>query len=97
MIILGHCPSADNPRTPVNESDCFNKTAPYSKQKGHTGNLCQVDCANLGVCDHDTGICKCFKGFYGANCAMYEGYFFNDTKNEKIIPVELTTDDYYEL
>ena len=32
------------------------------------GNLCQVDCANRGVCDYSTGLCNCFKGSYGPAC-----------------------------
>ena len=35
---------------------------------GEPGNLCHVDCSNRGFCDHETGQCKCFQGFYGHNC-----------------------------
>ena len=37
---------------------------------GATGNLCHVDCSNRGLCDHSSGLCKCFKGFYGQNCGL---------------------------
>ena len=28
-----------------------------------------AQCANRGTCDSATGLCKCFKGYAGANCA----------------------------
>jgi hypothetical protein len=36
--------------------------------RGSEGNKCHVDCSNKGVCDHMTGTCKCFDGYYGNNC-----------------------------
>ena len=33
-------------------------------------NKCHVDCSNRGLCNHANGQCKCFKGFYGENCAL---------------------------
>ncbi|CAN0021444.1 unnamed protein product, partial [Discosporangium mesarthrocarpum] len=27
-----------------------------------------VDCSNRGICDHSTGQCMCFKGYYGESC-----------------------------
>lgn len=39
---------------------------------GGLGNLCQVDCANQGLCDYKTGICKCFDGQYGTSCNIVD-------------------------
>ena len=27
-----------------------------------------LDCSARGLCDYTTGVCKCFKGFYGERC-----------------------------
>jgi len=64
-----HCPSADNPRTNAIETDCEGVTAKNSRFKGAVGNLCQVDCANQGICDFNTGTCQCFNGQFGRDCA----------------------------
>jgi hypothetical protein len=37
---------------------------------GAAGNLCFVECANRGVCDRNTGLCVCFKGYYGVDCGL---------------------------
>lgn len=29
-------------------------------------------CANRGVCDVTTGVCDCFRGYYGGDCSMME-------------------------
>eukprot|EP00605_Chrysophyceae_sp_TOSAG23-4_P001464 GSChrysophyteH1.ASY1.ANO1.1600.1 assembled CDS len=34
------------------------------------GNLCHIDCSNAGTCDHKTGVCTCYEGFYGTACSM---------------------------
>lgn len=26
---------------------------------------CHVDCSNRGICDHGTGVCRCFDGYHG--------------------------------
>lgn len=78
MLLPGHCPSADNPRTAKVETDCGGVTAKNSQYAGATGNLCQVDCANQGICDYRTGTCQCFDGQFGLDCteiqptAVYE-------------------------
>lgn len=69
---LRHCPSADNPRTIVDETDCTNVTAKDSLYMGAAGNKCQVDCSNLGICDHTSGVCKCFDGQFGADCSIID-------------------------
>jgi hypothetical protein len=69
---LRHCPSADNPRTAVDETNCWNVTAANSIYQGKYGNKCQVDCANQGICDYKTGTCKCFDGQYGAACNIID-------------------------
>lgn len=35
---------------------------------GAEGNLCHVDCSNRGLCNHETGQCRCYRGYYGAAC-----------------------------
>jgi hypothetical protein len=37
---------------------------------GARGNKCHVDCSNRGVCDHTSGTCTCFTGYYGVNCGL---------------------------
>lgn len=63
-----HCPSGDDPMTVTIETNCNGVTAANSNAVGSAGNLCQVDCANRGICNYDTGLCQCFNGFYGVNC-----------------------------
>lgn len=71
-----HCPSGNDPMTTADETDCENKkyngaTTPGAHPAGGaSGNLCQVDCANRGICNYDTGICNCFTGFYGLACTL---------------------------
>ena len=72
---LEHCPSGDNPRTPaVDETNCHGIYAKDSIYAGAVGNLCQVDCANLGLCDYKTGKCQCFDGYYGLNCTLIDNH-----------------------
>jgi hypothetical protein len=72
------CPSGDDPVTgDQDETDCEGVRQPDfvfddpQSGVGQPGNLCYVPCSNRGTCDYDTGICKCFKGFYGANCGFF--------------------------
>ena len=67
---LRHCPSADDPLTVKDETNCTAKAAPGGKGVGLKGNLCHVECANRGVCDYETGTCECFSGFWGAACEI---------------------------
>jgi hypothetical protein len=69
---LKHCPTGDNLRSPTDETDCFEVTAANSIHAGEAGNLCHVGCANQGICDHSTGVCQCFDGQYGTNCASID-------------------------
>lgn len=69
---LRHCPSADNPVTNVDETDCGGKAAANSIAVGQVGNLCQVDCSNNGICDNSSGTCRCFRGFYGVDCTKQD-------------------------
>ena len=65
---LRHCPSANDPRTTADETNCEGKKPPYSNAVGLQGNLCHVDCANRGTCDSKRGRCSCFDGYYGDAC-----------------------------
>lgn len=78
---LRHCPSGNDPRTAANETDCFNITmntdgvnANGGAGLGLEGNLCHVDCANRGICDYNTGQCKCFKHFGGPDCTITSAF-----------------------
>jgi len=73
----GRCPSADNPRTNANETDCSVPAkvteglgVTVNRTVGEFGNLCHVDCANQGICDFSTGTCACFEGQYGTDCSL---------------------------
>ena len=66
---LRHCPSGDDPETTDDETDCEGVMADGSRGNGTSGNLCQVDCSNRGLCDYRTGVCKCFNGYYEEDCA----------------------------
>lgn len=53
------------------ETDCLDKSENGAEfGTGVSGNLCHVDCANRGICDHETGLCDCFDGFYGQACTL---------------------------
>lgn len=67
---LRHCPSGDNPQTSTDETDCAGVYAKNSNAQGESGNLCQVDCSNQGICDYRTGTCRCFNGQYGPDCSF---------------------------
>lgn len=71
ILLLGHCPSGNDPITTKNETDCYNVTDSSGRGVGEYGNLCHVDCSNRGICDYETGSCKCFSGFAGPNCGYY--------------------------
>lgn len=64
------CPTGDDPNTAAVETDCYNVPAAGGFGTGAAGNLCHVDCSNRGTCDHLTGKCKCWTGFYSENCAL---------------------------
>lgn len=80
---LKHCPTGDNPRTASNETDCSGKKAKDSIYHGETGNVCQVDCSNQGLCDHRTGECRCFDGQYGIDCAISDPTLVYDEWNSR--------------
>jgi hypothetical protein len=73
---LRRCPSGDDPQTThVDETDCSGKVQKDggvdvlgSGLTGAAGNLCHVDCSNRGLCDFQTGTCRCFPGYSGSNC-----------------------------
>ena len=37
----------------------------------------QVDCANRGLCNYKTGLCSCFDGYIGENCATINTLSFH--------------------
>ena len=67
---LRHCPTGDNPSTVVDETNCTGVALFTGGPVGLTGNKCQVDCSNQGVCDYNTGVCKCYQGYWGVNCGI---------------------------
>ena len=69
---LRHCPSNDDPRTILVETDCSAVPAKDSYYVGESGNVCHVDCSNRGICDYSTGLCKCFDGQYGNDCSVLD-------------------------
>jgi hypothetical protein len=65
------CPSGDDPTTgSVDETDCYGKSqrGNSNDELGLPGNLCHHECSGRGLCDYDTGVCKCFPGVEGSNC-----------------------------
>ena len=68
---LRHCPSADDPKTIIDETECETNQPPGGGANNATaGNKCIVECANNGICDHEKGACLCFTGFYGETCSL---------------------------
>jgi hypothetical protein len=39
-------------------------------QVGSAGINDSPECSDRGVCDYSSGVCKCFKGYAGIDCAM---------------------------
>lgn len=69
------CPSGDDPMTEIDETDCENKiqnnenlTIIEGIGMGKPGNICHVECANRGICNHNNGQCQCFTGYTGLAC-----------------------------
>lgn len=65
---LRRCPSGDNPDTPADETDGFEKTATGGTGVGKAGNLKHHDCSGKGNCDYKSGSCKCFNNYWGKAC-----------------------------
>jgi hypothetical protein len=67
--MMRRCPTGDNPDTgETDETDCELVVAEGGFGTGATHNKCHVDCSGRGVCDYDTGLCDCFRGFWGEAC-----------------------------
>ena len=63
--------------TTVDETDCQGKSqngASASGSTGAAGNKCHVDCSKRGLCDYSAGVCECFAGFGGPNCATINDF-----------------------
>ncbi|RYH30297.1 hypothetical protein EON65_05635 [archaeon] len=54
------------------ETNCTGVIAKDSAYAGQEGNLCHVDCADQGICDHSTGTCQCFDGQFGDDCSIID-------------------------
>ena len=95
---LRRCPSGNNPYSNKIETDCFRKTQTVDgmvvqfggREVGRLGNVCHIDCSNRGICDYNTGTCKCFEGSWGDDCSQLANagnsradysnfYLYNDT------------------
>mmetsp|Transcript_44500 Transcript_44500/g.72580 ORF Transcript_44500/g.72580 Transcript_44500/m.72580 type:complete len:596 (-) Transcript_44500:346-2133(-) len=72
---LRRCPSGDDPMTSeIDEEDCEGVAAAGGRGVGKEGNRCHHECAGRGTCDYTAGLCSCFPGFYGHNCALKDPY-----------------------
>jgi hypothetical protein len=79
FLLLGRCPSGDNPFTTLNETDCEALNQTRGTGIGFYENYCHHDCSGRGLCDHSTGRCSCFEGSMGANCAGLASPFLDIT------------------
>lgn len=61
-VLADGSPDRTNPGTGV--------TGALGVDFGAVGNKCHVDCSNRGICDRASGLCKCFRGYYGQNCGL---------------------------
>jgi hypothetical protein len=49
--------------------DCSQKECPSGADPLHGyGNEAGRDCSGRGICNYQTGLCRCFSGFYGEAC-----------------------------
>ncbi len=70
---LRRCPSGDNPDTIDNETNGFGVRCSLDTHDGTNGidgNLCYNECSGKGTCDYTHGLCTCFDGYGGHNCAL---------------------------
>lgn len=62
--LVGGDPNLASPTTGIDTS------LVAGQDYGASGNLCHVDCSNRGLCDHQSGTCRCFRGHYGQACQL---------------------------
>lgn len=58
---LKECPSGSDPQQGPDG---------YGYNWDRTNTMEYRDCSGRGVCDYDTGLCQCFRGFFGEDCSL---------------------------
>lgn len=53
-----------------NHRDQVDSTTTCTTTSPRDGNTEESPCSNRGLCDYETGVCKCFKGFYDDDCSV---------------------------
>lgn len=68
-LLTLHCMDAGS----TNFGSCggdFDVAAEFATAQSTAGNKEEVTCSNRGLCDYETGLCGCFKGYYGDDCSL---------------------------
>ena len=59
---------------PLLGSECEGDCVSISVSQSTASSKLEVECAGSGICDHDSGECKCFSGFASSNGFAEKGY-----------------------